>query len=301
MKYDQVIVVKSKTRLEHLTERFNTKSQAKFYLEHTGGDFSSIEKEHLLFYIALEKLNKLLFSLVKYKVIDRTFLPNYIFTQKDLVVGIGQDGLIANIAKYVKGQPIVGYNPNPNVYDGIFLPYPSIEAQEFKDLVNGEFHSKLVSMAKASFNDGQELLAFNDFFIGQKTHTSSRYIIHFEDKTEQQCSSGIIVSTGAGSTGWMSSINNMVNGIGKNQISLMLEPESTQLQFAVREPFVSKISSANICGGIINLDQKLIIESSMLNNGLVFSDGIEKDFIDFNMGTSVEISIASEKANLVQR
>mmetsp|Transcript_38737 Transcript_38737/g.50740 ORF Transcript_38737/g.50740 Transcript_38737/m.50740 type:complete len:302 (-) Transcript_38737:324-1229(-) len=301
MKYDQVIVVKSKTRLEQLTERFNTKAQAKFYLERSGDDFSSIEKEHNLFYTAFENLNKLLFSLDKYKVIDRSFLPNYIFTQKDLVIGIGQDGLIANIAKYVKGQPIVGYNPNPSLYDGILLPYPSIGTKELNNIINGDFNSSKVTMAKASFSDGQELLAFNDLFIGSKSHTSSRYTIHFNDEIEQQSSSGIIVCTGVGSTGWMSSISNMVNGIGKNNVSMAFESESNQLRFAVREPFVSKISSANICEGTIGLDQKLIIESNMVNNGLVFSDGIENDFIDFNMGTSVEVSIASEKANLVQR
>lgn len=300
MKYNQVIVVKSKTRLEQLIERFNTKAQAKFYLERTGEDFSSIEKEHNLFYNAFENLNKLLYSLEKYKVIDRSFLPNYIFTQRDLIIGIGQDGLIANIAKYVKGQPIVGYNSNPSVYDGVLLPYSSIGLKEFNRIINGDFNSEQVTMAKASFSDGQELLAFNDFFIGPKSHTSSKYTIHFNNESEQQSSSGIIVSTGVGSTGWMSSIANMINGIGKNKVSMRLEPDSNQLRFAVREPFISQVSTANICGGIINSEQKLVIESSMVNNGLVFSDGIESDFISFNIGTAVEISIANEKANLVQ-
>jgi NAD kinase len=301
MKYEQVIVVKSKKRLEQLIERFNTKAQAKFYLERTGDDFSSIENEHNQFYKAFENLSKLLYSLNKYKVIDRSFLPNYIFTQKDLIIGIGQDGLIANIAKYVKGQPIVGYNPNPSVYDGLLLPFPSIGIKEFNSIINGDFNSNKVTMAKASFSDGQELLAFNDFFIGPKSHTSSRYIIHFNEEKEQQISSGIIVSTGVGSTGWMSSIANMVNGIGENDVSMTLPPESNQLRFAVREPFVSQVSTANICGGIINSEQKLIIESSMVDNGLVFSDGIQNDFIAFNIGTTVEISIAHEKANLVQK
>jgi len=301
VKYDQVIVVKSKTRLEQLIERFNTKAQAKFYLERTGDDFLSIEKEHDLFYNSLENLNKLLYNLDKYKVIDRSFLPSYIFTPKDLIIGIGQDGLIANIAKYVKGQPIIGCNPNPSAYDGVLLPYSLIVEKEFNSIINGDFDSIKVTMAKAKFSDGQELLAFNDFFIGPKTHTSSRYTIHFKEKSEQQSSSGIIVSTGIGSTGWMSSIANMVNGIGKNHVSMTLSSESNQLRFAVREPFVSKISSANICAGTINGDQKLVIESSMINNGLVFSDGIEKDFIAFNIGASVEISIAEERANLVQK
>ena len=299
MNYEQVIVIRSKTQLELLVERFNTKAQAKFYLERSGSNFLRIEKEHDLFYKALNNLTKLLHNIDKYKVLDRSFLPNYLFTPKDLIIGIGQDGLIANIAKYVHGQPILGYNPNPFVYDGVLLPYSSLSEQQFNRILNGEFESRKVTMAKASFSDGQELLAFNDFFIGPKTHTSARYTIKYDNNQEQQSSSGIIVCTGAGSTGWMSSIANMVNGIGNNHVSMTLGLEKEQLIFAVREPFVSKASKATICSGIIGLKHPLVIESNMVENGTVFSDGFESDFIEFNLGTSVTISVASEKANLI--
>lgn len=300
MMFDQVVVVKSKTRLELLIERFNSKAQAKFYLERNGDDFSGIVHEHDLFYKSLDKLNKLLFNLDSYKVIDKSFLSNYIFTKKDLIIGLGQDGLIANIAKYVKGQPIVGFNPNPNIFDGVLLPYSTIDSRALASFMAGDFNSKSVTMAKAMFTDGQELLAFNDFFIGPKTHTSARYTIHFNQSTERQSSSGIIVSTGVGSTGWMSSVSNMVNGIGGNNISMEMGSESNQLRFAVREPFKSQTSTVNICHGLISNENKLIIESNMLDNGQVFSDGIINDFIDFNMGQKVEISISEKKALLVQ-
>jgi len=70
-------------------------------------------------------------------------------------------------------------------------------------------------MAKAQLNDGQTLYAFNDFCIGVATHMSSRYTIVFTGQQEKQSSSGIIVSTGAGSTGWLSSIFNMTNNINR--------------------------------------------------------------------------------------
>ena len=298
--FDQVVVVISKTRLELLIERFNSKAQAKFYLERNGDDFSGIVNEHNLFYKSLDKLNKLLFNLDSYKVIDKSFLSNYIFTKKDLIIGLGQDGLIANIAKYVKGQPIVGFNPNPDIFDGVLLPYSTIDSRELGSFMAGDFNTKSVTMAKAIFTDGQELLAFNDFFIGPKTHTSARYTIHFNQSIERQSSSGIIVSTGVGSTGWMSSVSNMVNGIGGNNISMEIGSETNQLRFAVREPFKSQTSTANICHGLISNDNKLIVESNMLDNGQVFSDGIINDFIDFNIGQKVEISISEKKALLVQ-
>ena len=190
--------------------------------------------------------------------------------------------------------------PYTTLFRSVLLPFNTLDENQFANILHGQFDSEHVTMAKASFSDGQELLAFNDFFIGPKSHTSARYTLRFGDQEEQQSSSGIIVSTGAGSTGWMSSITNMVNGIGGNQISMTIGSEQEKLCFAVREPFVSQTSQANICSGMINKKESLLVESNMVNNGKVFSDGIESDFIEFNMGTKVEISLADKKAVLIQ-
>ena len=61
-------------------------------------------------------------------------------------------------------------------------------------------------MTQAVLNDGRSLFAVNDLFIGQKTHISARYILKQGDQQEAQSSSGIIISTGAGSSGWHRSI-----------------------------------------------------------------------------------------------
>ena len=297
--FDQVVVVRAKTYLESLIERFNSKSQAKFYLERLGRNFAEIENEHDTFYEALEKVKKTFVNFEKHKIIDRSLLPNIIFSKKDLIIGLGQDGLIANIAKYANGQPILGFNPNPEIYDGFLLPFNNISDKLIKRILVGEFTTRKVVMAKATFSDGQELLAFNDFFIGTRTHTSARYTINFSDKSESQSSSGIIVSTGIGSTGWMSSICNMVCGISGKKVNLNVRPTEKTLVFAVREPFKSKTSNSTICFGKINTEKQLTIVSQMVENGIVFSDGIEADFISFNIGMAVEIGVAENRANLI--
>lgn len=161
------------------------------------------------------------------------------------------------------------------------------------------------SFAEAKLNDGQRLLAFNDLFIGATTHVSARYQITYARHTEEHSSSGIIVSTKAGSTGWMSSIFNMSAGVEKfleqreptkRNVSL----QQDELIFAVREPFASKQSQTGIEAGIITKDTPLLLQSRMPNNGLIFSDGIESDFLKFNAGALAQIGIAPEKANLVQ-
>ena len=306
MKFERVIIITDKTRLEQLIERFNSKAQAKFYIESSGGDFNFFELEHNIFYESLKKVKHSISEILKYKIIHRSFLPTYIFTEQDLVLVIGQDGLVANTAKYVSSLPIIGINPDIKRYDGVLLKHsPDYLKSILKDVIKGNYNTKQVTMAKAVLNDGQELLAFNDFYIGADSHVSSKYSIEFNGDKEQQSSSGIIVSTGAGSTGWLSSIFNMTNIISEYysrdlaDCGTTLDWNENKLIFAVREPFLSKMSQTNIGYGIITKNKTLKIESHMPSKGIIFSDGVESDFLNFNSGSSVEISIANEKANLI--
>jgi len=123
MKVEYAIIVKSKTRLEILIERFNTKAQAKFDIESLGGDFTDYELEHNKFHHALNSLQKQLAKVVKYKIVERNFLPNYIFSENNMIIVIGQDGLVANTAKYANGVPIIAVNPNKDRFDGVLLPF----------------------------------------------------------------------------------------------------------------------------------------------------------------------------------
>lgn len=306
MKFENAIIIRDKTRLEQLIERFNSREQARFYLERSGGDFISYEEEHQRFYNAKAEVETVISKHLKLKVIFRSFLPTYIFTEKDLIIVLGQDGLLANTAKYARGLPLVGVNPDPERYDGILLKFTSAKLKtRLKKILAGNFNSSQVTMAKATLNDGQELLAFNDFYIGAKSHVSSRYTINFEDKTESQSSSGIIISTGAGSTGWLSSIFNMTRNINRfsgkalSNLDFSLSWDANKLIFIVREPFLSKTSEVNLGFGAIDSNNLLKIESHMSTGGVIFSDGIESDYLNFNAGAVVSISIANDKANIL--
>lgn len=307
MSIEYAIIIKNKTRLESLIERFNTKAQAKFYIESSGGDFSDYELENEIFHQSLSAVQRNLSTVLKNKIVERNFLPSFIFNANQVVITVGQDGLVANTAKYVKQIPIIAVNPDPERFDGVLLPFTS------EDFIGGiekvlaqNYNSKLTSFAEAKLNDGQRLLAFNDLFIGATSHVSARYKITHNHKTEEQSSSGIIVSTQAGSTGWLSSIFNMSFGIHKfiekdKSKKKYAKLKDNQLMFAVREPFASKRTQVETAAGIITSQSKLVIQSFMPNNGLIFSDGIETDFLKFNSGAIATIGIAEEKANLVLR
>lgn len=305
MRFEYAIIVKSKTRLETLIERFNTKAQAKFYIERLGGNFEEYEIEDEIFKNSLNSLQTQLSKVIKNKTIDRQFVSSYIFSEKNLIIVIGQDGLVANTAKYSKNLPIVAVNPDTDRYDGILLPFNTSNfIQGVENVITNDYSAKVMRFAEAKLNDGQRLLAFNDLFIGASSHVSARYKISFKDKTEQQSSSGIIISTPAGSTGWLSSIFNMAYGV-TNMFEKNLTPKQPKLRendllFAVREPFKSIQTQVEMTAGVIR-NNRLTVESYMPNNGIIFSDGVEKDFLNFNSGSIASIGIAKETAQLVKK
>lgn len=305
MKPEYAIIVKNKTRLELLIERFNTRAQAKFYLERSGGNFEDYEAEHELFHQSLHVVQSGLSRVIKHKIVERQFLPSFIFAEKQLIVVIGQDGLVANTAKYSRGLPIVAVNPDKQRYDGVLLPFgPGDFLDGVEAVISGAYASRTMRFAEAGLNDGQRLLAFNDLFIGAGSHVSARYRITFNDHTEEHSSSGIIVSTQAGSTGWLSSVFNMADGIAglfeKRAHVRRPQLQEKNLLFAVREPYKSVRTQAGIVAGIIGHRAELTVESLMPAGGVIFSDGIESDYLAFNSGAVARIGIAKETAELVE-
>src|SRR5262245_46223690 len=185
---EKLVLVTRKTRLEELVERFNTRAQAKFYIEHMGLDFSEYEAEHEVYAAAVTRLRRELEGLgPKLQAIDWGFLPNFLFGADDVVVTVGRDGLVVNTAKYLDGQPLVAVNPDPARVDGILLPFaPAAAPQAVARTLAGKVSCHLITMAEVALNDGQRLLAFNDFYLGQRTHVSSRYSLSWRGHTEKQ-------------------------------------------------------------------------------------------------------------------
>jgi NAD kinase len=302
-----------------LIKRYNTREQAKFYVNRSlnqdikqqvgeqAPDFSVYEQEHETYLSAIELLKNRLREKYKLQIVDRSFLPNFLFSPQDVVVTIGIDGLVVNTAKYLSGQPLIAINPDPAHIDGILLPFQIGEAENIIEKVFQRQETyKHITMAQVTLNDGQTMQAFNDLFIGTASHVSARYRLELKGVSETHSSSGIIVSTGAGSTGWISSVINMANGVirsflpkGKVITAPKLDWQDEALLFAVREPFVSKTTNADIVSGYVTKHQPLIIESQMEQNGVIFSDGVESDFLTFNAGMTATITLADQKTNLV--
>lgn len=309
---EKIVVVTKKTPLQELVYRLNSRSQARFYLEQNHISFTEYEQVDEQYQQALQAVKRQLPRRLKSQFLDRDLLPTYQFGEHDLVVTLGQDGLVINVAKYLTTQLILALNPDPTRIDGVLIPFAYTEAQSWLErTLQGNVQITHVSMAKATLNDGQTLYAVNDLFIGPRTHGSARYLLEYAGRCEQQSSSGLIVSTGAGCTGWLSSITTgawriaQYFGASTNEPplpeKLALGWDSERLWFSVREPFISKTSQANTVFGQLARGQKLVITSQMPDYGVIFSDGIESDYLAFNSGAIAEIALAERQAHLVVR
>jgi len=302
----KIVLVTRKTRLEDLIAKYMTAAQARFYVEHLGADFSDYQREHDIYQEQQHRTVQTLEQWGRYQVIERSFLPNFLFGPGDIVVALGQDGLVANTMKYLHGHPLIGVNPDARRYDGILLPFvPDDLPALLREVAADKRDFEAVTMAKAALANGQELYAVNDLFIGARSHTSALYEITAGGQKETQSSSGLIVSTGLGSTAWFKSIVTGSLAIAGAFGNAGTEPytplpwNADELRFAVREPFPSRTSQVNLVYGHLEKSQQLSVRSLMPENGVIFSDGIEADRLDFNSGTEVQIAVADRVGRLI--
>lgn len=302
----KVVLVTRRTRLDELVTRHRTLGQARFYIEHLGADFSDYVKENAAYAQSLAVTVSALQAWGRYQLVERSYLPNFVFAADDLVVALGQDGLVANTMKYLDGQPLVGVNPEPARWDGLLLPFQPKDLQSvLREVATGRRTAKSVTMTKALLSDGQRLRAVNDLFIGPHTHSSALYEIELGERRELQSSSGVIVSTGLGSTAWLKSVVTgslaIVQALkaGRSTDYRPQPWDADHLTFAVREPFPSKASRTELVYGSVTMHQPLLLRSRMPDNGVIFSDGMEADYLRFAAGMEAKITVSPVRGQLV--
>ncbi len=84
-------------------------------------------------------------------MIERGFLPQFKFSEADLIITIRPDGLVVNTAKYLDGQPILPVNPDPRHIDGVLLPF---NASNFTDAFDAslDLEMPITNVIRGSWN-----------------------------------------------------------------------------------------------------------------------------------------------------
>lgn len=297
LKLPRILLVTRPTQLELLLERHGTLGQVNFFLRSRGQDLAEVEAAHAIFEAAFRQVESAIPSHQRRTRLGRAWLDRFVFAPDDIVVLVGQDGLVANAAKYLQGQLAIGINSDPERFDGVLCrhrPQDAATLLAWTRQGGPQFRVQERTMALARRDDGLELLALNEIFVGHKSHQSARYSLAYAGKKERHSSSGLIVATGTGATGWARSIHGQ-----RAKKPALPKPTDKRLLFLVREPFPSVSTGTSLDQGEVDAARPLRLDSEMGEGGVVFADGIESDFLDFQAGQNLEIRVAERALRLL--
>ena len=291
----RVVLVHRRSEYEELLDRHATFGQAEFFLRLRGRSIEDVVARHEAIENAMQLVASSLPDDVRQAQVERGDLDRYLFAPEDIIVAVGQDGLVANVAKYLEGQPVIGVDPEPGRNAGVLVPHAPGDAASLVAAVraaHAPIHAR--AMVQATLDDGQTLIALNDVYLGDPGHQSSRYSLTVPGAgTERQSSSGIIVGTGTGATGWTASI-----ATDRGLQQLLPPPESAILSWWVREAWPSQATGVTLSSGDLQSGEslELVAESDLL---VAFGDGIERDRLSISWGQHLTVGASTHRLNLV--
>ncbi len=295
----RIVVVTRRSPLDELLDRHGTAGQVRFHLESRGESIAPLEVAHARVEAGVARVIDALDVDRRRVRIDRGDLDRFVFGADDVIVVVGQDGLVANVSKYLDGQPLIGVNPDPTRIDGVLCrhgPGDVAAALRWIDTRSGPFAIERRTMVEAETDDGVRIRALNELFVGHRSHQSARYRLRIDGREERQSSSGVIIATGTGSTGWARSI------VEQRRLSVDLPtPDSPALAWFVREPFPSVTTQTAMDHGLVAAAGCIEIVSEIERGGVLFGDGIEGDALDFPTGATIRARAARTTLGLVVR
>lgn len=290
----RVVVVTRRTEYDEMLARHGTRGQAAFFLSSRGRDIAELEERHHLTRRAVEAAAGAIPVDWRRGSVERSDVSQFLFAPDDVVVVVGQDGLVANVAKYLDGQPVIGVDPEPSRNAGVLVTHAAADVGE---LLRGRDQVDERTMVEARLDDGQQLLALNEVFIGHPSHQTARYQLSCPggrggDRTEAQASSGVIVATGTGATGWAASVARE-----RGSELVMPAPDEPRLVWFVREAWPSPATGTSLTGGeLAGTELSLTVASDSL---VAFGDGIEADALALGWGQTIRVRQADRALRLV--
>lgn len=240
----RVVLVTRETELQALMALHATLGQARFFLEQRGQSIKAVIARHETQSRAITVARAAVPDDWTFAHVERASLDRFLFAANDLVVALGQDGLVANLAKYLSGQPVFGVTPDALAYETVLTTHEVANLGPlFRRHTAGDVDISPRTMVEAKVAGAGHLMALNEVFVGHRSHQSARYLLRVDGQEEFQSSSGVIFATGTGMAGWAKSITTAT------QSPLTLAPTDEAGAFLVREPWPSKHSGAQLRAG----------------------------------------------------
>ncbi len=291
----RAVLVHRRTELQELVERHGTHGQAAFFLTSRGRRIEEVESRHHLVQAAIATVAAAIPTAWRRGLVERADLPRFLFEPEDVIVVVGQDGLVANVAKYLDGQCVVGINAEPARNPGVLVPHPPEAAGALLAAAGRPAPpTAALTMVSAVTDDGQELLALNEVYIGSASHQTARYTLMTKEGREPQASSGLIVATGTGATGWCRSA-----WLERHSTLRLPAPADQRLAWFVREAWPSPATGTTATEGELVAGQQLSLTAAS-DELVLFGDGVESDAVTLAWGQTARVGVAARTLNLLR-
>ncbi|MFF8837285.1 hypothetical protein [Streptomyces sp. NPDC015130] len=299
----RAVLVHRTTEYEELLARHGTHGQAAFFLSARGRSVEAVRERHERVHRALAEVAGAVPLSWRQTRVERADLDRFLFGLEDVVVVVGQDGLVANAAKYLTGQPVVGIDADPGRNAGVLVRHRPAQARRLLPYAVGAGAAvDELTMVEAVTDDAQRLLALNEIYVGPPGHQTARYTLgidapksppHQVPEPEPQASSGVLVGTGTGATGWLRSLWEQ-----RSSALALPAPADPRLAWFVREAWPSPTTGTSRVEGLLDAGQglRLTVESDRL---VAFGDGVESDALHLTWGQTVRLAAAEARLRLV--
>ncbi len=302
----RAVVVHRRSELDLLLARHGTRGQAEFFLRSRGRDLAAVQARHDALQQALTQVDGAIPGGWRRAGVEREDLPRLRFDPEDVVLAVGQDGLVANVAKYVADQPVIGVDPEPGVNPGVLVKHRAAGVAELLAAVQaGTAAVERRCMVEVALDDGQGLRALNELYIGDAGHQSARYRLFAPSADaaraadvagaaggERQSSSGVLIGTGTGATGWCASLAR-----DRTAPPALPGPLEEALAWFVREAWPSPATGTAWTQGRLESGDalRLVAEGDLV----VFGDGLESDRLRVGWGQQIVVRTAAQHLSLV--
>ncbi|MEV4426194.1 hypothetical protein AB0K23_12590 [Streptomyces sp. NPDC049602] len=293
----RAVLVHRTTEYEELLARHGTHGQAAFFLSARGRSVDAVRERHERTRAALAEVAGAVPLTWRQTRVERADLDRFLFGPEDVVVVVGQDGLVANAAKYLTGQPVIGIDADPGRNPGVLVRHRPDRARRLLPNAAGAGATvDELTMVEAVTDDAQRLLALNEIYVGPPGHQTARYTLGLDGTDvppEPQASSGVLVGTGTGATGWLRSLWEQ-----RSSTLALPAPADARLAWFVREAWPSPTTGTTRVEGLLDAGRglRLTAESDRL---VAFGDGVESDALELTWGQTIHLAVATSRLRLV--
>ncbi len=202
----------------------------------------------------------------------------------DLVISIGGDGTALSAGHYIVHQKLLAVNANPKKSEGALTTLNIDELdKKLEQIISGNYKVEKLERIEVSINGKmQKPIALNEIFIAnEKAYLVSKYILKIRKgnnlREEGHKSSGLIFSTGTGSTAWFKSAG------GKP-----FSPQAKYVKMIVREPYLWRLSNFSITKEVV--DEHEEVEVIPLTKTVLAIDSIREFCL--KAGDKIKIKIS---------